>query len=127
MEYVYMQQAVPTDTTGVPIVINVVDANGNYRTIGTATSDSTGLYSLTWTPDIAGEFKIYASFAGTESYWPSQASTSFYAAEPAPTPTQQPATQQEPIGMYIAGAVAAIIVAIAIGFVVTIIVLKKRQ
>ncbi len=127
MEYVYMQQPCPADVTGVPVTLNVVDSNGNYRTIGTTTSDAYGTYSLTWTPDISGDYSVIAVFAGTESYWPSQAATSFYAAEPAPAPTQQPATQQEPIGMYIAGAVAAIIAAIAIGFVATIMLLRKRQ
>jgi len=49
MEYVYMQKPRPMDATGVPVVISVVDANGNYREIGTVTSDADGFYSLNWT------------------------------------------------------------------------------
>jgi hypothetical protein len=52
MEYVYMQQPMPLDVTGVPVTISVLDANGNYRQIGTATSDGSGMFTLTWTPAI---------------------------------------------------------------------------
>ena len=38
MEYVYMQMPRPTNTVGVPVTIDVIDANGNYRNIGTATT-----------------------------------------------------------------------------------------
>ena len=34
MEYVYMQKSKPMNTTGVPVTLSVVDANGNFRTIG---------------------------------------------------------------------------------------------
>ncbi len=85
------------------------------------------MYTLTWTPDIAGNYTVIANFAGTQSYYPSSAETSFYAS-PAPTPaaTPQPAATQAPVGMYITLAVVAIIIAIAIGFVATILTLKKR-
>ena len=73
MEAVYQQQPMPTNLTGVPVTINVVDSNGNYRTIGTATSNAYGTYSLTWTPDISGDYTVIANFAGTESYYPSEA------------------------------------------------------
>ena len=77
MEYVYQQNQLPTNATGVPVTLNVIDANGNYRTIGTTTSDATGFYSYQWTPDIEGKYTVYASFAGSESYWPSKATTAF--------------------------------------------------
>ena len=73
MEYVYMQQPRPTNATGVPVSINVVDSNGNYRTIGTTTSDGSGRFTLTWTPDISGDYTVIASFAGSESYYASTA------------------------------------------------------
>jgi FOG: WD40-like repeat len=91
MESVYMQQPVPTNTTGVLVTISVMDSNGNYRTIGTTTSNALGVYSLTWTPDIAGDYTVYATFAGSNSYYGSQASTAFYAQEAAPTTTPQAA------------------------------------
>jgi hypothetical protein len=90
MTYLYEQQPKPTNATGVPVTISVVDSNGNNRVIGTTTSDSNGMYSLTWLPDIQGNFTVTASFQGTNSYYPSSAETSFYASEPAATPTPQP-------------------------------------
>jgi hypothetical protein len=127
MEYAYMQQIKPTNATGVPVTINVVDANGNYRTIGTTTSDATGFYSLQWTPDIAGKYTVYASFGGSESYYPSQATTAFAvdesAATVAPTQVSQPVSIAD---QYFLPAVAAIIIAIAIVGAVLLFALRKR-
>jgi outer membrane protein assembly factor BamB len=94
MESVYQQQPVPHNMTGVPVTLSVVDANGNNRIIGTTTSDAYGTYSLTWTPDITGNYSLTATFAGSGGYYPSSASTAFYASNPAPTqaPTAAPAT-----------------------------------
>ena len=63
-----MQQNMPRNFTGVEVTINVVDANDNYRNIGTTTTDATGTYRLTWTPDISGDYKVITSFAGTNGY-----------------------------------------------------------
>jgi hypothetical protein len=46
MEAVYEQQEMPHNITGVPVTISVTDSNGNYRTIGTTTSDASGFFSL---------------------------------------------------------------------------------
>ena len=59
MEYVYMQQPKPANTTGVPVTLSVIDANGNLRDIGTTTTDSHGFYSFQWTPDIPGKYTVY--------------------------------------------------------------------
>jgi hypothetical protein len=126
MEYVYMQQPKPTNATGVPVQLEVVDANGNYRAIGTAMSDVNGVFSYTWTPDIEGTYQVIARFDGTKSYWPSNAETSFVVDLVAPTPSSAPATTQAPIEMYIFAGVAAIIATIVIGFAVTIMTLRKR-
>ena len=125
MEYVYMQKPHPTDATGVLVTINVADANGNYREIGsTITSD--GFFTINWKPDIEGQYTVYASFAGSESYWPSHAMTSFAVdpAAPTPAPTQPPITSAT--DTYLLPGIAAIIVVIAVGFAVTILVLRKR-
>ena len=47
MGYVYQQQAMPTNFTGVPVQIAVLDSNGNHYSIGTATTDASGMYTLT--------------------------------------------------------------------------------
>ncbi len=95
MEAVYQQQPMPNNLTGVPVTINVVDSNGNYRTIGTAVSNAYGTYSLTWTPDISGDYTVIANFEGTGSYYSSDAATAFHASEPAATPA--PTSSTNPI------------------------------
>jgi hypothetical protein len=60
MLYVYKQFARPINTTGVEVTLSVLDANGNYRAIGTTTSSSDGFYSYSWVPDITGEYTVYA-------------------------------------------------------------------
>jgi outer membrane protein assembly factor BamB len=126
MEYVYMQKPKPTDTKGVDVTLNVIDANGNYRPIGSTTSDANGFYSFEWQPDIAGKYTVIASFEGSQSYWPSHAETAFIVSDAASTPTQQPIVASPPTELYFALSTAAIIIAIAIGFAVTIFVIRKR-
>ena len=76
MGYVYQQQVEPTNFTGVPISIVASDPNGNYITIGSATTDANGVYHYIWTsPDVPGAYSIYAMFAGTNGYYPSNSET----------------------------------------------------
>ena len=77
MEYLYMQKPVPTDATGVEVTLDVLDSNGNYRNIGTATSDANGFYNFAWMPNIPGKYTLYATFDGSGSYWASCAETAF--------------------------------------------------
>ena len=126
MEYVYMQRPRPTDTTGVPVSIDVIDSNGNHRNIGTTTSDASGSFSYQWTPDIAGKYTVIATFAGSESYWPSSAQTAFAVDQATPTASPYPATALPPTEQYIIGAAAAIIAAIAIVGVVLLMAIKKK-
>jgi hypothetical protein len=126
MDYVYQQQPMPTNATGVPVTISVVDSNGNYRTIGTATSNVYGTYSLTWTPDIPGNYTVIASFAGSGSYYGSSATTAFYASAAPATPSPYPVTVLPPTEMYIGVAAVAIIVVIIIGFALLFLTLRKR-
>jgi outer membrane protein assembly factor BamB len=123
MESVYQQQPMPTTTTGVPVSISVLDSNGNYRQIGTTTSDGSGMFTFTWKPDIPGDFTVVANFAGSESYYSSYAETSFYVDSPAPTASPYPTVNLPPTEMYFAISTVAIIIAIAIvGFLM----LRKR-
>jgi outer membrane protein assembly factor BamB len=123
MKYVYAQFPYPTTATGVPVSIDVVDSNGNYRNVGTTTSDASGMFTFTWIPDILGSYTVYASFGGSESYYPSYAESSFVVGQPAPTPLPYPVTTQPPTDMYIIGSTVAIIIAIA---VVGLLILRKR-
>jgi hypothetical protein len=125
MEYVYMQKPRPTNATGVQVVLSIVDSNGNYRDIGTTTSND-GFFAFNWKPDIDGQYTLYASFGGSKAYWPSHAVTSFAVDAAVPTPSPFAEIALPPTEMYIMAGVAAIIVAIAIGFAITIMVLRKR-
>jgi hypothetical protein len=126
MEYVYMQKPRPTNATGVPVEISVIDANGNYRTIGTTTADSNGFYSFNWKPDIEGKFSVYASFTGSESYWPSNAETAFNVDSAAATLAPQPTAQPTAADLYFLPAIIGVIVAIiVVGAVLALLVTKK--
>jgi hypothetical protein len=119
MEAVYMQQPMPHNVTGVPVTLSVLDSNGNFRTIGTTTTDGSGTYGFNWTPDIPGNFTIYATFGGTAAYYPSAAEAHIYAsvqpsAAPTTTPNVSNLVTSSDLLAYIAGAVIAIIIAIAI-------------
>ena len=126
MGYVYQQMPFPTNFTGVPVTVYILDSNGNYRSIGTTTTTSAGTYRLTWTPDISGTYTVIAIFAGTNGYWGSSAQNAFDVMQVEPTASPYPVTVLPPTEMYITAGVAAIIVAIAIGFAITILVLRKR-
>ncbi len=127
MLYLYKQFAKPINATGVPITLSVVDGNGNYRTIGSTTSDADGFFKYNWQPDIPGTYTVYASFEGSRAYYPSHAVTAFSVDSAAtPAPTQQVltglATSAE-LMMYIVGATVAIIIAIV---VVGLLIIRKR-
>ncbi|MCW4028132.1 MAG: PQQ-binding-like beta-propeller repeat protein [Candidatus Bathyarchaeota archaeon] len=126
MQYVYQQKPRPTNTTGVQVKLTAIDSNGNYRDLGTVTSDDDGFFTLNYTPDIPGLYTVTASFEGSDSYWPSHAVTSFAVDEASATPSPYPQVTFPPTETYILAASSAIIVAIAIGFAVTILVLRKR-
>jgi hypothetical protein len=126
MEYVYMQQNKPTNVTGVPVTISVVDANGNYRAIGTATSDASGDYALKWTPDVTGMYHVVATFAGSKAYYGSSADTAFAvdaaAATQAPPATQAPSAADQ----YFIPAIAGLFIAVVVSILLTALVLKKH-
>jgi hypothetical protein len=126
MEYVFMQKPRPTNVIGVEVTLSVLDSNNNFREIGKATADADGFYSLMWTPDISGKFTVYASFAGSESYWPSHAETAFGVMEPAEPVQPIETPPPPPTEMYVLGAAVAIIIAIAIAAAATVLMLKKR-
>lgn len=127
MEYVYMQKSLPTNLVGVTVELSVVDSNGNYRSIGTTTADADGFFSYSWIPDIEGKYTVYASFAGSNSYYPSHAVTAFTVdTTAAATSTQQPTQGTSLADQYILPGIIAIIVAIVIGFAATILILRKK-
>jgi len=126
MEYAYQQQIKPTNATGVEVTLAILDSNGNYRTIGMTTSDANGFYSYNWTPDIEGKYTIYATFAGSESYYSSNAVSAF-SVDPAPaTPTPAPTAAPNAADLYLLPGIAGIVITIIIVGVAIILVLRKR-
>ena len=126
MGYVYQSFPKPTDATGVEVILSVLDANNNFREIGRATTDTNGFYRFTWIPDITGDYTVYASFAGTNAYWPSQDQAAFTVIEASATPAPTAAPAQSTADMYFVPAVAGIIVAIVIVGAVLLLALRKR-
>ncbi len=88
MEYLYQQQAKPTNATGVPVHVTAIEPNGNYQDLGNVTSDAAGNYAVMWTPPVPGLYKVTATFAGSNSYWGSSSEIAFgiSAAKPGASP-----------------------------------------
>jgi outer membrane protein assembly factor BamB len=114
MEYVYMQKPIPTNATGVTVSLDTLDPNGNFVHIGTPTTDTSGLYSYAFTPEVPGKYTIIATFAGSESYWGSYAETAIDVQE-AP-PESPPPEYPQPIDytLPIVGTGVAMILAIVL-------------
>jgi hypothetical protein len=60
MEYMFHQKSMPTNATGVIVSLDTIDPNGNLIHIGDATSDSSGNYGLSYTPEVPGTYQIIA-------------------------------------------------------------------
>jgi outer membrane protein assembly factor BamB len=128
MKYVYLQFDKPTDIEGVDVSIDAIDPNGNLVNLGKTTSDQDGFYDLVWqAPDVPGEYKIIASFAGSKAYYASQCQTAAFVAELATAnPTTSPLKEASMVDQYFVPAVAGIAVLIVACFAVTLLLLRKR-
>jgi hypothetical protein len=117
----------PHNVTGVPVTISVTDSNGNYRDIGTTTSNAYGAYSFTWTPDISGNYEVTATFTGSGAYYPSSAATAFYASESVATASPTPIAAVSMADQYILPGIIGIIVTIVIvGVVLALLMMRKK-
>jgi hypothetical protein len=127
MEYLHMQAVRHSNITGVPVTLNVIDANGNYRQIGKVTSDSDGFFNYQWTPDIPGMYTVIASFAGSESYGSSHGETAFFAATPPATPTPTPVPLQSMADLYFIPAIAGLFVLVIVVAIVLALLMLRKQ
>ena len=126
MEYVYMQQPKPANTTGVEVTVSVLDPNGNSYDVGTTTSDDNGFYKLMFTPLVPGEYSIHAAFKGSESYWPSAAVTAIYveeAPQATPEPTSQPGSAADLY--FLPMSIGTIVAVIVIGLLLFLMIRKR--
>ena len=92
MQYVYMQKPIPTNAKGVLVKLTAIDPNGNFQDLGTAVTDTNGNYGIMWVPPVPGLYQIKATFAGSESYGGSTATTYIGVdpSKPNPVVTQSP-------------------------------------
>jgi hypothetical protein len=81
------------------------------------------MFTFTWTPDITGSYTVIATFAGSQSYYPSYAESSFAVSAAAPTASPYPVVTLPPTEMYFTISTVAIIIAIAI---IGILILRKK-
>jgi len=88
MEHLHMQVSIggvndDVLMVGVPVLLDVVDPNGNSYRITTITSDGySGTYAYDgWVPDVPGLYTVTATFEGDESYGSSYATAYFTVAE----------------------------------------------
>ena len=75
---------------------------------------------------VSGEYTVVASFAGSESYWPSHDATALFVDEaiiPTAAPTETPAPMTD---MYVLDLGGGAIIAIVAIRIVLILLLKKR-
>ena len=127
MLYVYKQFGCPTTGKGVEVTLDTIDPNGNWVSIGRATTDMTGMFSYMWTPEIEGKYTVMATFEGSKSYWPSYVETAIGVTE-APSPGQpiEPEPTEAPLITTEVAIIAAVIIASIIG-VVSFWALRKRK
>jgi len=126
MEYLFQQQAFPTDAKGVEVVLSVVDPNNNEYEIGRTTSDVTGAFGFAYEPLVPGTYQLTATFEGSRSYGNSFATT-YFTVEEAPAATAEPTPPPASVAdTYFVPAVAGIIVAIVVAVLALWLLLKKR-
>jgi hypothetical protein len=134
MDYLHMQNSTllnnPPQCIGVPVTLTAVSSStGTTINLGTTTSNDKGIYGFQWTPTTPGLYTIYATFAGSNSYYSSSAAT--YAtvsiaptASPTPTPVSiSGLATTSSILTYIIIAVIVMVIAIAIA---TVLLLRRH-
>jgi len=128
MAYVYQQQEQPTNFTGVTVTLTAIDSNNNLINIGSATTNMNGLYSYIWTPpNVSGKYTVTATFAGTNSYYPSNAQTTMVvqsAASPTTSPTATPTSVAD---MYFVPAIAGLFVLIIVVIVLVLVLMLRKR
>jgi hypothetical protein len=145
MEYMVQNSIDRPNVNGVTVSLTAIDQSGTPTELGTVTSDSIGLFHKLWVPKAEGEYTIYASFGGSDSYGPSSASTAIGVTagvtpitSPTATPTLSPTatpttpapttTAPEPGNnnlTYVYVAIAAVIIVVVIA--AAAVMLRRRK
>jgi outer membrane protein assembly factor BamB len=93
MEYLYEQQDKPEDAVGVQVLVKILDPNGDWSS-EVVTTDSNGVFSLMWCSSVVGEHHVTAIFEGSNSYYTSQATTTFGVEEQAGSGYSGPSAEE---------------------------------
>jgi hypothetical protein len=128
MEYMFENQILPSNATGVPVTLSAIDPNGNLIPIGTVTSDTHGKYGTQFTPEVPGQYQIIATFAGSKAYGPSSDSTYMAVRETSATPT--PVSTEPPSSaadMYFIPVAAGLFVLIIIVLILLVVLLLRKR
>jgi hypothetical protein len=120
MLYVYKAMQPSHDITGIDISVYAYDtATEEVIPIGTAQSDSSGRYAITWTPTKAGTYDVYAYFEGTGAFYGDTAKSETAVFDAPVTPPPEPTPPYE---WYI---IAAAIIVIVVNLIVALLLRKK--
>jgi hypothetical protein len=126
MEWLYAQQAKPENASGVEVILETLDPNGNFYEIGSATSDASGMYSYVFTPEVPGKYTIFATFEGSNAYYGSSAETAINVEEaPQASPTPPPPAQSMADIYFMPMSIGLIIAIVAVGIVIILMLRKK--
>ncbi|PVX23892.1 MAG: hypothetical protein CW691_09415 [Candidatus Bathyarchaeum sp.] len=129
MKYVYNQFERPTDVTGVTVKLEAVDPNGNYKYLGTTTTDSAGKYAFAFEPELEGTYMIIGTFDGSRSYYGSY-STEYVQVGSASASTQIQHDAETASEAPLISTEVAVIVAVAVICIIGVVAfwaLKKRK
>ena len=97
------------------MTLSTIDPNGNSYVIGTATTDGNGVFATAYNPPVPGTYKVFATFAGSDSYWQSSSETAFNVmATPNVTPAPTTVATQSMADQYFLPLSAVMIVLIII-------------
>ena len=129
MDYLHGQNATlinsPPVPDGVPVQLTAVASDGAVTDLGTVASNSAGLFAYTWESPAKGTYTIYATFAGSESYWSSYAATALSVGPAPETDNTQPTAAPDNTMLYY-GLIAAVIVIVLAIAIATVLLLRKK-
>jgi outer membrane protein assembly factor BamB len=119
MLHVYKDFEITTDMDlqGVPIELYALDPNGNDIPIGVTVSDAQGNFVIKYTPEVPGQYDIYAFFYGSKAYYGDYTNTGLLVIDDAPD-------KPLPYELYIICMGIAIIITVIIACLV---ILKKNK
>jgi hypothetical protein len=126
MAYLYQQRPFPADAKGVEVTLDTLDPNGNLIHLGNATCDNTGKFGFAFVPEVAGTYRLIATFEGSASYGSSYATTYINVAD-APQSTLQPTPLPLTVAelYFVPSVIVIIVVIIAVGLLIMLM-LRKR-